>query len=268
MHPDKPSDPALIRLQLASGEASLSDEGAGPAVVCVHGLPGSARDFRWLAPALTERGLRCVRVELPGFGQSSADVAPHIEDVADHVAEIMSALRLCRPMVLGHSFGGTVALATAARYPDRVGRLALVASMGFRRHQAFERFAWGVEMARWAHTPVVKEPVRALLQVAFRKFGFRHDVNRETVVRAMTLIRDVDFGQQVVRGVRLKVPTAVIWCKDDPLIQDEISQDLARRVPEGPRLCFESGGHNPQKTFATEIAEALASWLSTEARSS
>ena len=46
MHPERPSDPERRKGKAAGGVFTYTDEGAGPAVVAIHGLPGSARDFR------------------------------------------------------------------------------------------------------------------------------------------------------------------------------------------------------------------------------
>lgn len=244
--------------------ASLTDEGAGPAVLCVHGLPGSGRDFRWLSPALVARGLRVIRVDLPGFGGASEGPRSESSSVAglsQYVSEIISALRLEAPTILGHSFGGAVALHVAAHAPSTVGRLALVATIGARRHRGFKQFGWGIELSRWARDPWMGAPGRWALQAAFRRSGFRHDVDGRSVLRVMSLIDNFDFGQHVAAVARLRVPSAAVWCLDDPLIEAEISEEWAARLPPGPRLSFADGAHNPQKHYAEEIAEALAVWI-------
>ncbi|MEO1229147.1 MAG: alpha/beta hydrolase [Myxococcota bacterium] len=264
MRPDTPSDPRPLRLEVPSGVASVTDEGAGPAVVCVHGLPGSSRDFRWLAPALTARGLRVVRLELPGFGQAPEPppgASSTVAALGHYVSEVIAALRLEAPTLLGHSFGGTIALNVAAHRPEEVGRLALVASMGTRRHRGFREFGWGVELGRWAGVPGLGGPVGWLLEAGFRRFGFRHDVDSQTVLRTMKLIDNFDFAHQAAAVARLRVPTAMVWSLDDPLIEAEIAEHMAQRLPEGPRLRFPDGTHNPQKHYAVEIADNLATWI-------
>ena len=59
----------------------------------------------------------------------------------------------------------------------------------------------------------------------------------------------------------LTQPCLVAWARDDRLVAPHIIEGLVEVVPEGPRLCFETGGHNLQKTQATEIAEALRCWM-------
>src|SRR5574339_256968 len=65
------SDPPLRQVDLPRGRVAYTDEGpaGAPALIAVHGVPGSVRDFRYLAPHLTD-AVRLVRVDLPGFGAS------------------------------------------------------------------------------------------------------------------------------------------------------------------------------------------------------
>jgi haloalkane dehalogenase len=71
------SDPPPEVLQLPEGPLAYIDEGPreGRALIAVHGIPGSARDFRYLAPQLSSR-VRFVRFDMPGFG-GSAPPAPN-----------------------------------------------------------------------------------------------------------------------------------------------------------------------------------------------
>jgi pimeloyl-ACP methyl ester carboxylesterase len=58
----------------------------------------------------------------------------------------------------------------------------------------------------------------------------------------------------------LRAPTLLASCDDDPLVEPAIGEQLGRACPDGPRLRFDSGGHNPQKSQACEIAEVLEPW--------
>ena len=62
MTPESPSDPELQTVEVLGGPIAYTDEGEGQPLVAVHGLPGSVRDFRWLAPALPE-SIRLLRVD-------------------------------------------------------------------------------------------------------------------------------------------------------------------------------------------------------------
>ena len=116
MQPPDTLQPKLVPLQ--RGPAAMLDVGEGPAVLCVHGLPGSYRDFRWLAEPLVGHA-RLIAVDLPGFGQTPVQTCPDPspEGRAAFVLEVMDALGLDRPLLVGHSMGGVVALAAVAQRP-------------------------------------------------------------------------------------------------------------------------------------------------------
>ena len=112
------SEHAPRTIALRAGPAAFLDAGEGPPVVCIHGLPGSSRDFRWLFEPLASR-VRLVAVDLPGFGQTPIATAPDAspEGRAAFVLELVDALGLEAPFLVGHSMGGVVAVAAVARRP-------------------------------------------------------------------------------------------------------------------------------------------------------
>ena len=126
------SDPEPRRLDLAGGALAYTDEGPAdaPALIAVHGIPGSGRDFRYLAPQLVP-ALRVVRIDLPGFGSSAPtrDAVRTLRGRARAVLALADHLGLDHFAVLGHSMGGGTALVLAAEHRRRVRRLALVASL-------------------------------------------------------------------------------------------------------------------------------------------
>ena len=253
------SDPPLSTVELATGPASYSDEGGGPVVVAVHGLPGSARDFRWLAPHLTAR-VRLVRVELPGFGATPVQTEPDPSPLgrARFVLDLIHALALERPLLLGHSMGGVVACAAVDLEPDAFAGLALLSSPGLREHAMLRRVPFGI-MSRALSRPRLGPALAPLLRRFFALGGFRRYPDGE-LTRTIHCVARTSIDEHAARVRRATLPTLVAWCQDDPLIQADIAAELAAACPPGPRLTFPQGGHNPQKTHAAELGEALRAW--------
>src|SRR5581483_10440425 len=104
------------------------DEGAGPAIVLLHGLGASTFAFRHNVPALACR-FRVVAVDLPGHGLSGRD-APDLSLSAQarYVSGLLDQLGIERAVVVGHSMGGGVAQRIAIAQPGRVAGLVLIAS--------------------------------------------------------------------------------------------------------------------------------------------
>ena len=98
--------------------------GQGVPVVMIHGQPGSHKDFDPVVAELP--GVHLISIDRPGFGWSKGGWLPYQEQI-DVVHELLSALKLAPAVLVGHSFGGTLALGVARRYPQDVASLILVA---------------------------------------------------------------------------------------------------------------------------------------------
>jgi pimeloyl-ACP methyl ester carboxylesterase len=230
--------------------------GDGPPVVCVHGLPGSSRDFRWLIEPLAGRA-RLISVDLPGFGGTPTATGPDAspEGRAAFVLELIDALRLERPVIVGHSMGGVVAVAAVAQRPGGFRGLGLLSSPGLRPHAMYRRLPRrALHLASsgpW--TPLLRPLVRRLFAAA----GFRGYPD-SALLRTLACLRHTSLEAHAERLRRLALPTFAAWCRDDGLIEPAILAELAEVAPPGPRLVWPTGGHVPQKTHAAEVAEALA----------
>lgn len=246
-------------VELRSGLASVVDEGEGRPVVLVHGLPGSVRDFRYLVPELATRA-RVVCVDLPGFGGTSVAAGPDAspEGRAAFVLELIDALGLKRPVIVGHSMGGMVAVAAISLRPEVFGGLGLIACPGLRPHSSFlripRRMLFAVTRGPWA-------PLwRAVVRRGFAAAGFRGYPD-SALVRTAACLYSTQFSAHADRIRALSLPTLAAWCVDDALIEAQILAELAQALPPGPRLVWPHGSHNPQKTHASELAAGIGELL-------
>ncbi|MDG3039938.1 alpha/beta fold hydrolase [Roseicyclus marinus] len=108
----------------------LHQVGQGPDIVLIHGASGNMRDFTMdLVGRLSDR-YRVTVLDRPGLGHSErldGDGATIFEQ-ADVLVRAVAQLGVERPLVLGHSYGGAVALAWATRHPDATAGLILLAA--------------------------------------------------------------------------------------------------------------------------------------------
>jgi pimeloyl-ACP methyl ester carboxylesterase len=108
-------------------ELGRDDRGEGEPLVLLHGVATSRLIWSRVAEPLA-RGRRVIAVDLPGFGESApAGPGFELDQVADRLIERLGVERFD---LVGHSLGGAVALAVAARHPDALRRLVLVAPAG------------------------------------------------------------------------------------------------------------------------------------------
>ncbi|PYE53086.1 alpha/beta fold hydrolase [Deinococcus yavapaiensis] len=105
--------------------------GAGEPLVIVPGIGCAAYAYRKLAVHLS-RHFEVWCYDPPGHGRSEARAFDHItiSRLSDHLRAWLDAANLNRPVIVGHSLGGEVAIDLAGRFPDALGRLVLLAPTG------------------------------------------------------------------------------------------------------------------------------------------
>lgn len=116
----------MPRIAISGHTIHYQQAGAGGDIVLIHGLLGNIA-FWWfsLVPHLTKTH-RVTALDLRGHGFSAVTPSGYrAVDLADDVAALMAGLNISNAHLVGHSFGGAVSLALAARKPELVGRLTL-----------------------------------------------------------------------------------------------------------------------------------------------
>jgi pimeloyl-ACP methyl ester carboxylesterase len=117
-------------VEVMGGRVRYLTAGAGPPLVLVHGLGGSATNWCELAPLLARR-YRLLIPDLPGHGRSDPlPAVSGLDSFADRVVAVMEEEGGVPAPVVGHSLGGVVALRLALRHPLAVSALVLAGSAG------------------------------------------------------------------------------------------------------------------------------------------
>ena len=139
----------------------------GPAVLLVHGLGASGRYWRLVAERLSG-DLRIIAPDLLGFGRSPwPDIDYRVEDHLDALDGLLSRPELedRLPVLVGHSLGAILALAWAARQPDRFAGLALIGLPCYRSPEEARRHVAGLSPLAYATvaTPRVGAAICAVM---------------------------------------------------------------------------------------------------------
>lgn len=253
-----------------------------PPVLFVHGL-GSAGFLGWRYTLPTVAAHRRIAApDLPGFGLSDKpDLRYGVPLFARTLARYIERCRLGRPVVVGASMGGRVALELALRHPGKVSRVVLVNSLGL----GFPR--------TWAHgfllLPGVGETLFQLTGAALHRMPpdsvrglaarLRLATNPERTLDDLQLeaLREIyaDAGTApafltTVRSLalrsaddvlsdlpRLGVPLRLIWGVRDPLFPVAQAERAHRLVPGSRLTLIEDAGHTPEIEQPERFLEAL-----------
>lgn len=205
--------------------ASLFGEsyGEGPVkVVWLHGWARRGDDFASAASTLASRGVASVALDLPGFGATPAPSTPGGARLyAGLVVPALEELATDPLILVGHSFGGTVATVVAAQRPDLVRALVLVGSP-LLRGASSRRGPLRYRSARWLNKHGLVSDRR--LENARQKYG-SNDYRRADGVMRAVLVTSVNesFENELTA---LCAPVELLWGADD----HEVPLDVAYRA--------------------------------------
>jgi pimeloyl-ACP methyl ester carboxylesterase len=132
---------------VAGTRVYLQEWGAGPTLLCLHGLGGGTHFFGALGQNLSNR-VNTVAVDFPGPGLSAATSRFSFDEAARLIVELIRHDSLTAPVLLGHSMGTIVALEVVRQAPDLVRGLVLVGGLPEPRTEARARLAARIEHVR------------------------------------------------------------------------------------------------------------------------
>jgi pimeloyl-ACP methyl ester carboxylesterase len=250
-------------------------------VVLLHGQPGSGADWEQVAGQLPD-GLGVLALDRPGYGASPRPAGGFAAGARAVLAEL-DARGIDRAVLVGHSYGGGVALATAQLAPERVAALVLLASVGpgclnwadwvlagpvsgeFLAMVAWQltpRLARGVLGAvRWLR----RRPLGPDQAVNWQIWGNAHHDHgplwRSFLTEQRALVRELDGLTAALPAVTQ--PVLLVADPHDMIVPVRSTQRLAAALPDARVRMLDGPGHHLPRRAASQIAAAIAGFLGT-----
>ena len=250
---------------ISTGRLHYVDRGTGPAVVLIHGLGGQLGNYDCGVIEALAKDHRVIAMDRPGMGYSErpSKAACTPEAHAGYVLELIEALGIEKPLVVGHSLGGAIALSVALSAPDRIRGLALLAPLtmpGVPLNGVFSNMAIRSDALRWAlawtlatpmgfrNGPAVIEaiygpepmppsaPVQGGALLGLRPAHFFHS-SKDYMASGSGL------KARAARYPEITLPVAVLYGQEDKILDMQLhGRDFARQNPAF-RLTLTDGGH-------------------------
>lgn len=243
--------------------------GSGPPLVLLHGGLVDSRAWRRELDVFSD-DFRVVAWDAPGCG-GSADPPPDIGlgDYADIVAGLLDVLELGPAHILGHSFGGGLALAVYDRHPRLVRSLILVSAYaGWAGSLPAEEVERRREMAERNARRPAEEWVDDFLATLFDETTPRHlveqtrrimlDTRPEGMLPMLNAFADADLTD--VLG-RVTVPTLLLYGADDQRSPRHVARSLDSAIPTSRLVFVEGAGHDVHVEAPDAFDEAVRSFL-------
>jgi pimeloyl-ACP methyl ester carboxylesterase len=253
--------------------------GSGRPILLLHGLAGSTRNWRNSMGALAQiASVYAIDMVNMGRSQRVAGLDAGLEATADRVVATMDALGLDVADIAGHSHGGAVALMLAARHPERVRRLILIAPANPYSHV-------GDRLARAYNTSVGRLlvrlgpylPRRLLLAALGRMYGDPKRATYDVLENYTEGLRVPGTMRHVLEIVRTwfremakleaalprvaDIPILLLWGDRDGAVDPASAVELQRILPQAELRVVPGAGHVVFEEMPDEANQIMRDWL-------
>ena len=265
----EPADGPFARLGPPDAPVKLyyREEGTGPPLLLIHGFGASTFTWRRVAPELA-RTNRVILVDLKGFGQSDKpfDERYSVYDQAELLAQLIVEKDLRDLTLVGHSFGGGIALLLAleanSRLQGRIARLVLLDSIAY--PQNIPVFFRMLDMPVVSQLGIRMVPPSVQTRVALKIAYFddskitseeieayaaplKTAAGKHAIIHSARQMVPEDIETLSERYKTIELPTLIMWCDHDRIVPLEVGLKLRRTLPNSTLKLVEDCGHMPQE---------------------
>ncbi len=241
--------------------AHFQTAGTGTDVVLMHGWGCDHSIWAGVGRHLEEAGHRVTALDFPGFGDSAEPPAPWgMEEYTAWLEKFLAARGIENPVLIGHSFGGRVALIYASRNP--VGKVVLVDAAGVKPRRSLRYYlkVWSFKaLKRLAPLVVGRTKAAAIIESRRARAGSA-DYNAASPVMRGTLSRVVNEDLRRFMP-SISAPTLLVWGEKDTATPLRDAKIMERLIPDAGLVVFEGAGHYSFLERPAQFAAILDSFL-------
>lgn len=249
-------------------------------VILLHGTSASLHTWEgWVPTLAAER--RVISLDLPGFGLTgpTADGDYRLARHVEHLTHLLDQLQIKRAVLVGNSFGGQIAWATAVLAPERVAGLVLIDAAGY--PFVPKSIPIGFQIARNPTlAPIIRYLTpRALVAASVRNtYGDPARVSEDLIDRYFQLtlragnrqaliarFQQSVHGEMAERIAQVQVPTLILWGGRDQLIPPENGEHFHTDIAGSELVVFPQLGHVPQEEDAAATVAVAGRFLAERA---
>jgi pimeloyl-ACP methyl ester carboxylesterase len=277
------TDMTARTVTLHGHELAYLDSGDGPAVLFIHGLLGSHRNWTHLVDTL-DADHRVLAPDLFGHGASAKPMGDY--SLGAHAAtlrDLLDHLGVDRVTLVGHSLGGGIAMQFCYLFPERVERLVLVSSGGLGRAVSPLLRSATIPGAEWVLPVLASGWVRGRAVAAGRmlaRVGWRPSSDMTEAWNGFTSLGDaesrraflattrsvIDPGGQTVTAhdhlpMAIEIPTLVVWGTRDRMIPTWHATTAHQAIAGSRVELFEGAGHFPHLDEPDRFANLIADFV-------
>lgn len=231
------------------------------AAILMHGWGCTHSTVASIEKILLDCGMRVINVDFPGFGNSPEPAETWgVEEYTNLIERLSASLNLDAPMLIGHSFGGRVAILMASR--NRVGKVILVDAAGVKPSRPLSYY---IKVYRFKlYKKILRiilgaEAAEARIEAQRRKKGSADYASASPRMR-MILSKVVNEDLCHVMPL-IKAPTLLIYGENDTATPVNDARKIEKLVPGSGLVVFEGAGHYSFLDRPGQFAAVMRSFL-------
>jgi pimeloyl-ACP methyl ester carboxylesterase len=235
-----------------------------PSVVLIHTAGADGRQWRYVAPALADRGYHVVVPDLPGHGKSYPDDwAPNetIEAHADAVWGLIETLGLERPVVGGCSVGGDTTLSLAIDHPDELTAAVAMEGAGRTRGAQLGRLSHPHALPAWQDVLEysVVDAVGPTCPDGHRtELAWQHRSAHEIATNDLQAWADFDRMAELPAA---DCPVLLVRGDEDYFVQDDVFEATVEALPDVEPVELPDVGHYPMMETPDRVVDLIDEFL-------
>lgn len=218
--------------------------GNGDPIILLHGWGGSIGYFAKLQEYLAHRFTVYV-VDLPGFGLSTVpEEFWGSAEYADLMAQFIREVNISNPILLGHSFGGKIAINLVARGLVKAKKLVLVGSSGIKLPKSLKvnfRIYFFKALRILSLMPIIKSILESSLERYRKKFGSDDYKNASGIMRTI-LVKTVNENVMMLLP-KINIPTLLLWGDQDTAAPLQGGKIMQQAIDGSKLKIIVGGGH-------------------------
>ncbi|OGA33774.1 MAG: alpha/beta hydrolase [Betaproteobacteria bacterium RIFCSPLOWO2_12_FULL_64_23] len=239
-----------------------------PTVVFVHGAQHDHSVWILQSRYLAHHGYGVLAVDLPGHGRSAGPALASIGELAEWIGAVQDAAGVKQAAIVGHSMGSLIALECAARHPDRVVKIALLA-IAYPMKVSTELLD-----ATKNNEPLAQDMVNIWSHLAYAQYpnnpgpGFWViGENLRLMQRQKPGVMYVDFtacnayAGGAEAATRVRCPALLLLARRDSMTPVRAAQDFAKSIEGAQVVVIDGSGHNMMAEKPDEVLDTLVAFL-------
>jgi len=238
--------------------------GEGEPLLILHGWAGSSGSWVEVQRILSREGFKVIVLDLPGFGKSVTPPLPWgIGEYAEFVLNFIKKLDFKKVNLLGHSFGGRIAIKLASCHPGKLKKLILCASAGIKHDLTFgQKIILNISLiGNFLFSQKIlrrfKDVVRNIFYLFLRKKDYTkvNGVMKETFKRVI----EEDIKPELAN---IKAKTLLIWGERDKAVPRADAHLMNKNISNSVLKIIPGASHTPNLETPQGLSEVILDFLS------